>query len=112
MVAAKLWGRFWKGKKIVLFCDNTNSCRALNTGITRNSFMQACLREICFCTCIWEFQIRGREVSGSENRLPDFLSRWEENPKYRDLFYSAAAILNYELSEFCVTEDLFRFSHD
>ena len=54
-VAAKLWGRFWKGKKkkkIVLYCDNTNSCRALNTGITRNPFMQACLREICFCACI------------------------------------------------------------
>ena len=112
MVTVKIWGKYWKGKKIVLFCDNKNSCRALNTGITRNSFMQACLREIFFFASIWEFQIRGREIAGRENRIPDFLSRWEENPKYSELFYSSVADLNFELSEYLVTEDLFRFSHD
>ena len=48
MVTVKLWGKYWKGKKIVLYTDNQNSCRALNSGILRNSFMQSCLREICF----------------------------------------------------------------
>ena len=74
--------------------------------------MQACLREIAFFASIWEFQIRGREIAGRENRIPDFLSRWEENPKYSELFYSSVAHLNFELSEYLVTEDLFRFSHD
>ena len=112
MVTVKIWDKYWKGKKIVLFCDNKNSCRALDTGIRRNSFMQACLREIAFFASIWEFQIRGTEIAGHENRIPDLLSWWEENPKYSELFYSSVAHLNFELSEYLVTEDLFRFSHD
>ena len=43
MVTAKLWGKYWRGKKIVLFCDNRNSCRALNTAITRAQLLYAIL---------------------------------------------------------------------
>ena len=75
MVTVKLWGKYWRGKKIVLYTDNQNSCRALNSGISRNSFMQSCLREICFHAATGEFQIRAKEISGSANRIPDNLSR-------------------------------------
>ena len=112
MVTAKFWGKYWRGNKIVLFCDNRNSCRALNTGITRNSFMQSCLREICFCAAKGDFQLRAKDISGCDNRVPDFLSRWEENRKYSELFYSSVVDLNLDLSEFHVTDDFFRFTHD
>ena len=71
MVTVKLWGRFWRGKKIVFFCDNRNSCLALNAGISRSPFMQSCLKEICFYAAIGEFQIRAKEIAGL---LTEFLT--------------------------------------
>ena len=47
----------------MLYTDNQNSGRALNTGISRNPFMQSCLGEICFIAAIGEFQVRGKEIS-------------------------------------------------
>jgi hypothetical protein len=35
-------------KKVVINCDNMVSVRVLNTGASRNSFLQSCLREICY----------------------------------------------------------------
>ena len=112
VVTVKLWGKFWKGKKIVLYTDNENSCRALNTGISRNPFMQSCLREICFIAAIEEFQIKAKAISGISNRLPDYLSRYHESSRYRDLFMSTVSKLNVELTEYTVEMDLFRFSND
>lgn len=111
MVTVKLWGKFWKGKKIVLYTDNQNSCRALNTGSSRNPFMQSCLREICFFAAIGEFQIRAKEISGILNRIPDYLTRYHESPKYRDMFFSAVSELNVNLFEYFIKDDCFRFSN-
>lgn len=91
MATVKLWGRLWRGQKIVINCDNTTSCRVLNSGFSRDTFLQSCLREICFYVAVYEFQIRAKEISGSQNILPDYLSRWNESPRNRDLFYSSVA---------------------
>ena len=113
MVTVKLWGKFRKGKKIVLYTDNENYCRALNTGISRNPFMQSCLREICFIAAIEEFQIKANKaISGICNRLPDYLSRYHESSRYRGLFMSTVSKLNVKLTEYTVEMDLFRFSND
>ena len=85
---------------------------ALNAGISRNPFMQSCLREICFYAAIGEFQIRAKEIAGSSNRIPDYLSRWQEGQKYTELFHSSVANEFGTLTEYFVTEELFRFSHD
>ena len=66
---------------IVINCDNTESVRVLDVGFSRNMFMQSCL--------MFEFQIRAREISGCENRIPDYLSRWYTDPKFEILFYSS-----------------------
>ena len=111
MVTVKLWGQNWKGKKIVINCDNASSVRVLNTGFSRDLFMQSCLREICFFASIFEFQIRAKEISGlCENRIPDYLSRWDSDPKFETLFYSSVAGLR--LKECVVNDDLFSFTHD
>ena len=111
MVTVKLWGKFKKGKKLVLYTDNQNSCRALNTGSSRNPFMQSCLRENCFLAAIGEIQIRAKEISGISNRIQDYLSRYHESPKYRDMFFSAVSKLNENLFEYFIIDDYFRFSN-
>ena len=65
-----------------------------------------------FCAAIGDFQIRAKEISGCDNKVPDFLSRWEENPKNSEIFYFSVADLNLDLSGFYVTDDFFRFTHD
>ena len=64
MVTVKLWGQNWKGKKIVINCDNSSSVRVLNVGFSRYTFMQSFLWEICFFASISEFYIRAKEISG------------------------------------------------
>ena len=95
----------------MLYTDNQNSCRALNTGSSRNPFMQSCLREICFFAAIGEFQIRAKEISGISNRIPDYLSRYHESSKYRDMFFSAVSELDVNLFENFIKDDCFRFSN-
>ena len=45
VVALRIWGHKFKGKRLVVHCDNLSSCLVLNKGSTRCGFMQACLRE-------------------------------------------------------------------
>ena len=66
MVTVKLWGHNWKGKKIIINCDNMASVRVLNVGFSRDLF-----------SC--------------ENRIPDYLSRWDTDPKFRTLFYGSVS---------------------
>ena len=74
VVTLKVWGYLIKGKKMIIYCDNSASCKVLNTGFSQDPFLQSCLREI-FYAAINEFQIRARDISSGDNRIPDYLSR-------------------------------------
>jgi hypothetical protein len=82
----KAWGSNFSGKKIIINCDNLVTVRVINTGASRNKFLQSCLREICFIAAINNFDIKCRHISGSENRIPDLLSRWDLHVKFEQKF--------------------------
>ena len=42
--------------------------------------------KICFIAAINNFDIKVRHISGSENRIPDLLSRWDLHDKFRQEF--------------------------
>ena len=109
-LAVKLWGPLLRGKKLVVNCDNSNSVLVLSHGYSKDPFMQACLREIYFVAAINEFQIRGNSVSGVDNRISDYLSRWYQGMSMRDLFYkeTSTQCIVHEV----VPESLFMFLHD
>ena len=110
MVAVKVWGRHWRGKRIVIHCDNEVSVMVLNTGRARNEFLQSCLREIEFTAARFEFELRANHIAGIENRIPDALSRWHEGERYKDQF--RANVKGMEVAEVFVYEGLFRFVND
>ena len=110
MVTFKVWGRFLKGKKIVINCDNICSVNVVNSGFSRVAFHQSCLREICFVAALSEFQVKAQHIKGVDNRLPDWLSRWDEKKQYQNLFYDSCKFQNVQ--ECIVPEHLFKFSHD
>jgi hypothetical protein len=48
--------------------------------------MQNCLREICFYAANLQFEVKAKHISGENNRLPDYLSRWEIDKKNTGLY--------------------------
>jgi hypothetical protein len=97
------------GKRILFFCDNEASVQVLNSGHTRDAFMQNCLREICFYAANLQFEVKAKHISGENNRLPDYLSRWEIDKKYRTLFKNS--IRDRICHEIDITDDHFNFIH-
>lgn len=70
----------------MIFCDNEASVQVLNTGHSRDSFMQKCLREICYVASVFQFHVRARHIEGVSNRLADCLSHWDLDNKYQQNF--------------------------
>ena len=99
-----------KGKKLLIFCDNEASVTVINSGSTKDSFMQNCLRELCFVEATYAFKIRAKHIAGEENRLADYLSRWHIHSRFRDTFLSLVDIKTYE--EVSVHSSDFNFLND
>ena len=110
VVAAKVWGKHWKGKRIVVHCDNEVSVTVMNTGRSHNAFLQSCLRELEFTAAKCEFEIRGNHIPGIENRIPDALSRWHEGELHREKFW--VQVEGLRVQEMFVYEGLFAFLHE
>lgn len=110
MVALKLWGSYFSSKKILINCDNLVSVRVLNTGATRNTFLQSCLREICFIAAVNNFDVKAKHIAGCENRIPDSLSRWDLNSKFRDNF--SCLTKDLDIIEDDLNSSFFSFNHD
>ena len=108
VVSMKMWGKNFRGKK--MYCDNEASVTVLNTGFSRDMFMQSCLRETCYLAAVHGFEIRARHIVGVENRAADYLSRWYSNYKNTVNFKSCIEGGNYREVE--VLEEFFMFSHD
>ena len=75
IVALKLWAHLIPGKKISVFCDNLSTVQVIMSGFSRDIFMQHCLRELIFILSVHNLQLRAFHISGSDNRLADYLSR-------------------------------------
>ena len=64
VIALKLWGYRFRGKRLVVHCDKLASCLVLNKGSTKCTFMQACLRHICYLEAMGEFEIQRQSTFG------------------------------------------------
>ena len=107
VVAVKIWGFHFKGKKILIFCDNEASVQVINSGSSRDSFMQNCLRELCYIQAVFQFDIRAKHIFGNDNRVADYLSRWHSNHKFKELFESSVNLDNYQ--EVIISDSYFSF---
>ena len=109
VVSVKLWGARWKGKRIRILCDNMTSVCVLNSGAAKDSFLQACLREICYLAAIHEFEIRARHLAGVENRVADLCSRLHLSDSYKRLFHESNK--TWQLQPQTVPTKFFEFCH-
>lgn len=110
IVCLRLCGHFFKGLRIVVFCDNMAACQIINSGKSRCEILQSYLREICFLAAKFEFQLRALHIEGIRNRIPDHLSRWHEGQQRKLSFLELTR--DFTLQEFYVNESHFRLLHD
>ena len=110
LVALKLWGKFLKGKRIIMLCDNLSSVVVMQTGKARDRFLQACLRELVMVQAIWEFELKVQHIRGTENRIPDLLSHWGLGLEYRRQFTEMCK--GVQVQETFVHDSLFQLTHD
>lgn len=96
IIAVKIWAKKFKGKRLMIICDNEASVTVINSGSTKDKYMQKCLRELCFISAVHEFEVRAKHISTEENRLADYLSRWHMDKRYSDEFSSLVKIRNYQ----------------
>ena len=107
ILCLKLWGRNFKGHRIVVFCDNQSVCQIISSGKSKSEILQDSLREICLLASCYEFELRAQFLTSEENRISDILSRWHLDESNENRFKSLTE--GYVLQEYKVTEDMFNF---
>ena len=89
LAAVRLWAVELRGQRLRLYCDNSPSVHAVNSGRTNDGFVSSCLRELWLVCSLHDIELRLEHIPGVENRLADWLSRWHLDAKYRDLFLAS-----------------------
>ena len=84
VVALKAWCEQWKGQRVHIACDNSNACLAVQTGRSRDPFMQHCAREIFLYTTSYDIQVQLVHQPGVQMVRADALSRAHTGQSYRD----------------------------
>ena len=75
MAAVKHWFKDLANLKVRIFVDNQACVSLLNYGITKNSFLASCLREIQFVLAGHNIELKAQYIPSKENCLADLCSR-------------------------------------
>ena len=75
VVAVKTWAEQWRGQRVQIHCDNTNACLAIQSGRSRDSFVQKCIRELFVICTRCDIELRAVHRPGAQLQRADALSR-------------------------------------
>ena len=110
LLGVRIWGQYCAGMKIQIFCDNDACVQVINSSRTKDSFLATCLRELWLEVARFGFELRAVHLPGVENRIPDWLSRWDLGQQYRDLFRNSMGEDASQYTEVKITPEMFEFS--
>ena len=84
--------------------------KVINSSRTKDAFLGTCLRELWLEVSKYAFELRAVHLPGVDNRVADWLSRWNLDPKYSQSFYQfiGGELERYE--EVFTTPEMFTFS--
>ena len=85
VVSLRLWVSRWGGKKLQVFCDNQNTCVALQTGRSRDRFMQSCIRAVFLLSVKNDVEILVSHTPGTSLIAADALSRLHKGDRFRQI---------------------------
>ena len=87
VVALKHWAPQLQGCKFIVACDKSAADAVITSNVSKDPFMQRCLRQMWFTAALFDFDVRALHVPGRHNQFADYLSRWHSDPFARDSFY-------------------------
>ena len=75
LLAARKWGELWRGKVVLIQCDNTSAVAAFQKGSSPNEKVMKWLRELFWLSAKGGFEVKAMHIEGRNNVLADLLSR-------------------------------------
>ena len=77
IAALKAWPHLICNTKFVVRLDNMMAILAINTGCSKDTFINADLWEITFLLAMHNFEVRAHHIPGVTNIIPGLLSHWD-----------------------------------
>ena len=112
LIGVRIWGRSLQGLRLQIYCDNAAAVDVINSSRTRDPFLASCLRELWLEVSTYSFELRAVHLPGEENRVADWLSRWELHQKYQDQFYQFISADLDRYIDIPIAPEMFDFSRD
>ena len=109
VVAVKFWAPKLRQRKFIVSCDNEAAVTVINSGSSKDPFMQRCLRQLWFTAAVYDCELTARHIPGVHNVLADALSRWHTDSSYQELFHASASSLRRQYTFRIVHSDYFTF---
>ena len=75
MVAPRLLAKDWAGSSVTFHCDNLAVVQVVNSGKTRDTLRNVCIRHICFITAVHDIDLQITHIQCHKNHIADALSR-------------------------------------
>ena len=76
LVAVRVWANEWRGKTIVIACDNQAVVSVINTGKTKDVVLATIARNIAMEVALADINLRLIHILGKNNIIADSLSRY------------------------------------
>ena len=92
IVAVKFWAIGFQLRQFLVSCDNKAVVTVINSGSTKDPFVQRCLGQLWFTSELHDVDLRVRHILGEHNTLAYALSRWD-NTSFQTRFAQAATAL-------------------
>ena len=83
VIALKVWCREWRGARVEIHCDNMNACLAIQSGRSKDKFMQHCVRELFVYAVRFDVELHAKHQPGKELVRADALSRMHADERCR-----------------------------
>ena len=100
IVSVKLWATALRHQRFLVSCDNEAAVTVINSGSTKDPFMQRCLRQLWFTLALHDVALRVRHIPGEHNTLADALSGWDNNSSHTQFAQATTALgISYVFEE-------------
>ena len=109
ILAVKIWGHKWSGRRVGLYCDNEAVCKTVIYQKPSDPELQRCLREFLFYVCKFRFQPIVLRVSTTDNDIADYISRVYDAPSISKMFQEKGLP---DMRQVPIHDDMFTFSAD
>ena len=92
IVSARLWGNYWSGRSVTIYCDNDAVVDTINHRKPKDTNLLSLLREFLYVVVTMKFFPVVRKIGTRENYLADHISRRHDTQAASRVFNNAGLI--------------------